>query len=250
MNADEVTLALAAAVRGIDEQGTTQETMQEIVRATLHSVPGIDHVGISTLDRDGSPSTQAATSELVWQLDDLQYGLDEGPCVDSLRNSEVVEAPRIRHDQRWPRYVPPAVSLGLRSQLAVKLYTEQDGTVGGLNMYSTSRDDLDPEAVHIADALATYAALALNKTRETTHLREGLRSREEIGIAVGVLMVKYDIDAASAFTFLTRTSSHSNTKVRVIAQRVVELENAERLERRTTPARSSGEATPQAYPKN
>lgn len=242
MSDDDVMLAIARAVRGINEQPTMDETMREIVRATLASVAGIDHVGISTIDRRGVPSTQAATSDLVWKLDDLQYGLDEGPCVDTLRGAEVVEAPHIRQDQRWPNYVGPAVSLGLRSQLAVRLFTESDGTVGGLNLYSTSSDVLDPEAVHVADALATYAALAMNTTREASNLREGLRSREDIGMAVGVLMVKYDIDAAAAFGFLTRTSSYSNTKVRVIARQIVELENTERAERAAVRPSGSGTA--------
>jgi hypothetical protein len=39
-------------------------------------------------------------------------------------------APRIREDKRWPRYVPAAVELGLKSQLAVKLYKNSEGTLG------------------------------------------------------------------------------------------------------------------------
>jgi hypothetical protein len=69
-------------------------------------MPGFDQVGISTVDRKGNVTTRAATGELVWILDRLQNALGEGPCVDTLRKARVVVAPRIRHDQRWPEFVP------------------------------------------------------------------------------------------------------------------------------------------------
>ena len=109
-------------------------------------------------------------------------------------------------------YVPAAVELGLQSQLAVKLYTDQDGTIGGLNLYSTETRDLDLTAVVVADVLATHAALAMGKTRTIDQLGEGLKAREQIGVAVGILMVKYELDAEAAFAFLARTSSTSNTR--------------------------------------
>jgi hypothetical protein len=228
---DSTTEVLAAAVRNINAQPTLDETMQEIARVTLDSVPGIDHVGISTMDRRGTPRTRAATSELVRDLDDLQHALDEGPAVDTLRGTEVVEAPRISQDSRWPRYVAAAVPLGLRSQIAVKLYIDQDGTVGGLNLYSTISDDLETDAVHIADALATYAALVMGKTREIDNLREGLRAREQIGMAVGVVMAKQNIDSAAAFAYLVQAAADGDVKVRVVAQQVLEQEESERRQR-------------------
>ena len=75
-----------------------------------------------------------ATSRLVHELDALQYGLWEGPCVDTLRGSSVVEAPDIQTDPRWPRFVAAATPLGLHSQLAVHLYLDAEGTIGGLNI--------------------------------------------------------------------------------------------------------------------
>jgi hypothetical protein len=67
---------------------------------------------------------------LVEELDRLQYSFSEGSCVDTLHEASVVSAPRIREDKRWPRYVPAAVELGLKSQLAVKLYKNSEGTLG------------------------------------------------------------------------------------------------------------------------
>lgn len=221
MDDQDLRAALSHAARTIGQARTFEETMQTIAETALLSIPGIEHVGVSVLDRGGNAVTKAATSDLVLELDKLQYSLHEGPCVDSLRGATVVAAPRIRDDPRWPRYVPSAVQLGLKAQLAVRLYLDEQGTVGGLNMYSTGSEDLDPQAPGVADLFAAHAALALDKARRVDHLNEALQTREIIGEAVGLLMAKYNLDTDAAFGFLVRTSSHSNVKVRDIAVQMV-----------------------------
>ena len=216
-----MTAALTHAARTINQARTSEETLQTIAETARLSIPSVEHVGVSVLDHEGRAQTKAATSDLVRELDTLQYSLNEGPCVDSLGGSSVVAAPRIRHDQRWPTYVPVAVQLGLKAQLAVRLYLDEVGTVGGLNMYSTDSEDIDPQAPAIADLFATHAALALGKAQRVDDLRQALQTREIIGQAVGLLMEKYHLDTDGAFGFLVRTSSHSNTKVREIAARMV-----------------------------
>jgi len=214
--------ALAHAARTINEARTLEETLQTIAETAQISIPSMDHVGVSIFNDNGIPVTKAATSELVLELDNLQYSLDEGPCVDSLRGTTVVAAPNLRHDQRWPRYVPEAVQRGLKSQLAVKLSLGESRTVGGLNMYATGSEDIDPQAPGMADLFATHAALALGKAQEIDDLQQALKTREVIGQAVGLLMQRYGLDPDGAFGFLVRSSSHSNTKVREVALQIVD----------------------------
>ncbi len=218
----QLNAALTHAARTINQARTSQDTLQTIAETALLSIPGIEHVGVSVLDRGGRPETKAATSELVWELDKVQYSLDEGPCVDSLKDARMVAAPRIQTDPRWPNYVPIAVEHGLRAQLAVKLFLDEQGTVGGLNLYSTGSEEIHPQAPGIADLFATHASLALGRAREVDDLHEALRTREVISQAVGMLMATYKLAPDAAFGFLVRTSSHSNTKVRDIAAQMVE----------------------------
>ena len=227
MDHQQLNAALAHAARTINEARTLEETLQTIAETALISIPTMEHVGVSILDDNGIAVTKAATSELVLELDNLQYSLDEGPCLDSLRGPTVVAAPHIRHDQRWPRYVPEAVQHGLKAQLAVKLSLGKRRTVGGLNMYSTGSEDIDPQAPGMADLFATHAALALSKAQEVDSLHQALQTREIIGQAVGLLMQRYSLEPDDAFAFLVRSSSHSNIKVRVIALRMVQEHRAE-----------------------
>ncbi len=222
----EVGEALAAAARTMKQGHSLEENLQQIVDAARHTVPGFDHVGISTVHSGGKVETRACTGDLVLDLDAVQYELGEGPCVDSLHEADVVVAPTIRHDQRWPRYVPSAVERGVRSQLAVRLYLDEEGTLGGINFYSTTSEDLDPDAEPIAELFAAHAAVALGYSRDVDNLNQALRNRQLIGQAMGILMERYDLTEDRAFAFLVRASSHGNTKLREIAKELVDKRNA------------------------
>jgi GAF domain-containing protein len=218
--------AIAAAARTMNQSRTQQEALQTIVEVARDSIPGFDAIGISTVDKHGNAHTRAGVGDLVDVLDRLQYGLGEGPCVDSLHGAELVTAPSIRHDQRWPRYVPQAVAEGLRSQMAVRLFLDDQGTIGGLNLYSTVSDDIDPEAISTAALFAAHAAIALGTAGQIEGLHQGLHSRKVIGQALGILMERYDIGEDAAFAFLVRASSTANIKLRDVAQKLVDGRNA------------------------
>jgi GAF domain-containing protein len=221
----DIAAALAAAARTINQEASLEDTLATIAHIAQLSVPGFDYVGISTIDRMGNVQTRAATGDLVWELDKLQYGLGEGPCVETLREAHVVVAPRIRHDQRWPTFVSKAVPLGLKSQLAVKLYLDKEGTLGGLNMYSTTAEDIHPDAEPLAGLFAAHAAIALGHVRQRENLNEALHTRKVIGQAIGLVMGRYHLTEDRAFAFLVRASSHGNIKLRDIAQEMVDEAN-------------------------
>ncbi len=210
----------------MNQTRSLDETLQAIAEVARHAVPGFDQVGISTLHKNGKVETRAFTGDLVLQLDKVQYDLGEGPCVDTLRGRDVVTVPNIRDDQRWPRYVPEAVALGVQSQLAVKLFLDGEGTLGGINFYSTTSKDVDSDAEAVADLFAAHSAIALGHARERETLNEALHSRKVIGQAIGILMERYQMNEDRAFAFLVRASSQSNVKLRDIAQELVDQRNA------------------------
>lgn len=218
--------ALTEAAKAIHSPTTLEETLTAIAIEAQRSIPGFDHVGISLLHRDGRIETMAGTDSLVWELDDLQYGLDEGPCLDSIKGAGVVSVEHARRDPRWPRFIPEAVSRGLRAQLAVQLFLEDaKQPLGGLNMYSTRSETIDPAALEIAELFATHAAIALGRARHEHQLNEALVTRKTIGQAIGVVMERYEIDEDRAFHFLLRVSRSSNIKLRDVAHEVVDTSN-------------------------
>ena len=219
-NAVSLADALTHAAMAINRPSSLEATLAAIVQATRSSVPGCNHVGISITCRDGTIETKSGTAEVVWELDALQYELREGPCYESIATSSNVLVEHLRHEQRWPHYVPRAVEHGLRAQLALHLY--DDGrTIGGLNLYSMREDAIHPEAVHAAELFAAHASLALGHAKQEQELNQALLTRKVIGQAIGIVMERFHIDEERAFQFMLRASSTSNLKLREVAQELV-----------------------------
>ena len=220
-SSDRIAAAITEAAKLMHAPSTLEETLDAIVQATLQTVPGFNHVGISLTHRSGKIETMSGTDQLVWDLDDIQYGLSEGPCYDSIRGGGVTVVEHARHDQRWPRYMPQAAKRGLKAQLAVGLYRDQE-TVGGLNLYSTESDTIEADAVHIAELFASHAALALGKSRQESQLGQALATRKVIGQAIGIVMERYQIGEDRALGFLIRASQTGNIKLKTVAEELVE----------------------------
>jgi GAF domain-containing protein len=219
MTLPDVAVALAEAASAINSARTLAETLDTIARVAQQSLDGVDHVGVSVLHRDGTIETVSATDQLVWELDSLQYQLREGPCVASLTRESVVTL--TARETRWPRYVPEAVRRGVRAQIGVRLHHGGD-TLGGLNLYSTSVEELPEDTVRTAQLFATHAALALTRARTEEQLNFTIASRQVIGQAVGILMERHRMSEARAFQFLARASQTSNIKIRDLAQELVD----------------------------
>jgi GAF domain-containing protein len=214
--------SIAAAARSLNQSRSVDETLQTIAKVMANSVPGFDQIGITTVDKAGRTTTRAHIGKLVHQLDDIQYGMGEGPCVDTLRGDEIVAAPDLRSDQRWPRYVPEAVALGVQSQLALRLHLGDGSTLGGVNLYSTVSPEVSQNARALAGLFAAHSAIALGHVQELTQMSEAMESRKVLGQAIGILMQRYDMNEDRAFAFLVRASNHGNIKLRAVAQELVD----------------------------
>jgi GAF domain-containing protein len=220
----DLSAALIQAAHEISQPRELQTTLDIIVETAASSLPGIDHVGITIASQDGQMETRAGSDTLVRELDELQYELGEGPCVHAIDAEPVTTLEWASRDPRWPRFLPLAVAKGLRSQMGMRLYTEKM-TLGALNMYSTSSDTIDPDAVHMAELFAAHASLVLGHARREEQLSTALLTRKVIGQAIGILMERHSLDEDGAFAYLTRVSSHTNIKLRDVAAEVVEQRN-------------------------
>lgn len=52
-------------------------------------------------------------------------------------------------------------------------------------------------------------------------LRAGMESRGRIGIAIGIVMATFDLDAGGAWSYLVRESRHGNVKMVDLAETVI-----------------------------
>ncbi len=106
----------------------------------------------------GSLCTTNAVSNLI---EELQFTLGEGPCVDAHHQSRVVLEPDLAHpaSSRWLAFTPPAVEAGVRAIFAFPL---QVGMVrlGALDLYrdgtGSLSDDQHADSLVMADLIANW----------------------------------------------------------------------------------------------
>jgi GAF domain-containing protein len=211
---------------------TVLGVLQRIVDAARVAVPGADLVSVTMRTADGF-HTPVETDGLATRLDEVQYQLDEGPCVESTRTPGLglTYSGDLGAGREYPRFGPAAADLGAHSVLAVGLFPPGDSAArtGALNLYSFEGGGIDEHDRDLALILAAHASTALAATLASTaaelevaQLRQALTSRDVIGQAKGILMERRGISADEAFDTLRRASQSLNVKLTTVAQTLVE----------------------------
>jgi hypothetical protein len=74
---------MGEVARRLDQPHTVTEQLELVLAAACGMVPGAEQASITVLHRDGRAETLVCTAELARDLDQVQYDLDEGPCLDA-----------------------------------------------------------------------------------------------------------------------------------------------------------------------
>ena len=219
---EKLATALAGMARDLLAQDSLQKTLDRIVSHAQDLVEGCERAGIMLVDQ-GRVYTLAFSDDQARTSDRIQGELGEGPCFDAARTGkESYLVPDMTADaDRWPRYAPRARELGIQSMLGFKLFTD-DATLGALNLYSSRSGALTERSEQVGWLLASHAAIAFASARSDANLHGAISSRQDIGMAMGVLMERHKLSAEEAFSVLSRASQEANTKLRAVARRVVE----------------------------
>ncbi len=181
-----------------------------------------------TLRQHGRPPvTAACTDPLASQADDVQYQTGDGPCLHALRHGVRVRIDDMASHGRWPRFARQAVSLGIRSCLAVPLIADGE-PVGALNLYARQPRAFGPSEIRRAEAFARHASGALTLALRMAscedlndQLRSSIMSRAVIDQALGVIMATEHCSQDKAFALLRGVSQNTNVKLRDLAATIV-----------------------------
>lgn len=168
----------------------------------------------------GSVCTSDEVSALI---EDLQYVLGEGPCVDAWREDQPVLEPDLAdpRERRWPAFTPPAVEAGVRAVFGFPL---QVGVVrlGALNLY---RDRLGPlsdeqhEDALVMAGVAARAVLAMQAGAPPGALAAELEVGGDFQLVVhqasGMVAVQLGVTVGEA---LVRLRAHAFASDRLLAE--------------------------------
>jgi transcriptional regulator with GAF, ATPase, and Fis domain len=166
----------------------------------------VDAAGLLMSDSRGELRLMAATSETIELVELMQLQADQGPCLDCFRDgAPVLVADLGRSAERWPRFVPEAMTAGFSAVHAVPLRL-RGKVLGALNLFRTTPGGLDQADATAAQALADVATVALLQQRAVSEaqtlaeqLQDALNSRVAIEQAKGVLAAQADMGMDEAF---------------------------------------------------
>ena len=83
-------------------------------------VTAVSGAGIMLMWSDSPAGSLCTTGQMSDLIEQLQYALGEGPCVDVYRQDWPVLEPDLAKPStsRWPAFSPPAIEAGVRGILA------------------------------------------------------------------------------------------------------------------------------------
>jgi hypothetical protein len=181
----------------------------------------VDGASISLMHDGASQGTFGSSGPLAKQLDELQFTLGVGPCVDAVRQGGPVLVPDLDdpRDQRWPLYAGAVVDLGVRAVYALPIVLA-NSYVGALDLYRHTAGPLLGDSLIGGLLAAELAALPLldllsaGTDTDTVTDDENDRgwdqlaslSRVEVYQATGMLMGQLGVNAPGA---LIRLRAHA-----------------------------------------
>ncbi|HYN31801.1 MAG TPA: GAF domain-containing protein [Ilumatobacteraceae bacterium] len=164
----------------------------------------------------------------VSALEDLQYGIGQGPCRDAFRTGASIHAPRLDNIawSRWPSFVELARASGIKAVFAYPLIAD-GANVGVLALYQRLEGPLtdaqNDNSVALAEVL-TETVLSLQDDAPAGTLASGLDDavdyRAEIYQASGMVAIQLSIPAADA---LLRIRAHAFAHDQSVAETAAQI---------------------------
>ena len=178
-----------------------------------------------------SPSAEldvlAATSHRAADLEMYQVQVDEGPCVDAVRDGapvDVVGQEAIR--ARWPLAGPAVLASGYATVHATPLRWRGE-TFGALNVFRAEADGVGPSGAAACRAFADAVTVLLvtngrfDPEQLTSGLADALGARTVVEQAKGALAHVRGLDMAQAFDALWAVADEEGVGLGEAAHRVM-----------------------------
>lgn len=227
MDEDDLAASLSGLSGLLSGHGSLRGTLTEIAEFAVRAIPGADGAGLTMLE-EYRAQTVVASADFVRAVDDVQYGLGEGPCILAVQSRRTQTSGSLGGDARWPRFGPRVGRMGVHSVLSLPLLLP-DRVVGAMNVYAHAKDAFGPDAVRVGELFARPAAVSVHNAqvlarsqRLAAQLGEALTSRAVIDQALGIIMSRSGASPDEAFIRLRAMSQAQHSKVVAVASALVD----------------------------
>jgi hypothetical protein len=194
-----------------DGLDTIMDRLQRLCARAVQSLSA-SGAGVSLIGEDGTHSAASASDPRTERIEELQFTLGEGPCIEAFQTRRPVLVPDLTDGAmgRWPVYAPAAYEAGVRAVFAFPLQIGA-ARLGVLDVLRTRTGMLSHEETAGALALAELAVLMLlesheHATPDTDGLDGVVKDRAELFQAQGMVMIQLGVSLAEA---LVRIRAHA-----------------------------------------
>jgi hypothetical protein len=192
-------------------------------------VTAMSGAGIMLMAGDEPRGSVCTTNEVSAQIEQLQYALGEGPCIDAHSRQRPILEPDLADPaaSRWPAFTPQALEAGARAVFGFPLRV---GAVrlGALNLYCERSgpltNDQHADALVMAD-VAARAILGMQGDAPLGLLAEELEAGGDFQLVVhqatGMVAAQLEVSVGEALARM-RAHAYGNGRVLVaVAEDVV-----------------------------
>ena len=192
-------------------------------------VTGMSGAGIMLMSRTGAQVSLCSSNAVSATIEDLQYTLGEGPCVDAYHHDQPVLEPDLADPRaaRWLAFSPPAVRAGAR---AVFGFPINSGPVrlGALNLYRDQpgplTHDQHADSLVMAD-VAARTVIAMQAAADPGALPAALEDfaslRAVVHQATGMVSVQLGVSVSEALVRMRAFAFSNNRALNDVAKDVV-----------------------------
>lgn len=206
----------------LDVQGMPS-ALRRLCGAAVRAIPA-SGAGLSVMTESGLRGLAAAADARSERIDEFQFSLGEGPCMDAFATRRPVLEPDIGVGglARWPVYSSAAHDEGVRAAFAFPLQVGA-ARLGVLDLYRDETGTLSAEELAQALTFADVATTMLLDAQEQAPpgvagegLEEAMSYHYEMHQAQGMVMIQLGVSLAESLSLMrAHAFSHERTLAKV-----------------------------------
>jgi hypothetical protein len=200
--------------------GDERALAEQVCRAYVMGLD-VDGAAISLLTASTSSQTLCATDATAELLEDLQFSLGEGACVEAAVTGRPVLVPNMHHTaevSRWPTFAAAVVEQSDVGALFAVPFQWGAINLGVLDLYRTVPGSLSDVQLRDAIGAADMAALMFLGMRtdpgDGVWLDHSMYGRAEIHQATGMVLAQLEVTATDA---LARMRAYAFVEQRLLS---------------------------------
>lgn len=185
--------------------------LQRLCRAATHALTATG-VGVGLIGEAGAQISVAASTPAIERIEQLQFSLGEGPCLDAFHSRRPVLVPDLRAvgASRWPAYAHAAAAHGVRGVFAFPLQMGA-ARLGAMEVYRDTAAALSRDTLELALTFAEVATESILDAQDRPGSREQMLNdagdrHYQVFQAQGMIMVQLGVSLPEA---MARIRAHA-----------------------------------------